>query len=408
MRLATFRAAALCLWLAAAISGPAGADPYRLTVGDRVAVAVFGEAEGWQGTVDLDGRVRLPGFGSLPLAGRTLDEAEAALAARMRESAFFADPQVSVAIEAYAPIVVGGDVRNPGVFPFSPGLTAATAAGLAGGLAGAVFDAEDRALARATFMGQLREAEQSMIRRSVVLARLTAQLEGRETLEADDVRLPPGLDARAETAGYPRALIAAEGALMAAERESLHQQRGALEATVGELERQIAFLDQRLEVQRDIVTLQQEELAAAEELNQRGLRTRGAMARFESLEAQAREELLEVEATLSQARIRMLQTRETLGRLDADRRARILAEAGDARAGYQELLARRGMLLEKLTLVDEGAVADLLSEDALRIVYRIERSGADDATETSEDGTTLMPGDHIVVEVIVPDGMLTR
>lgn len=395
------------LALLGAMAGmPAAAEPYRLTVGDRVSIAVFGEAERWEGTVDLDGRVRLPGFGSHALSALTLDEAEATLAEAMRAQQLFADPQISIAIEAYAPVVVGGDVRSPGVFPFSPGLTVGTAAGLAGGLSGAAIDAEDRALARIGTTGQLRETEQELLGRAVELARLHAQLEGRESFGTTELRLPPGLDALRASA-FHDALLAAETDLMAAEDAAAREREQRLTSTLQEIGRQIETLEQRLAVQQEVVVLQQEELAAAQQLNDRGLRTRGAMARFESLEAAAREDVLEVETLLALARIRRLENIEALARHTLDRRAAIQTRIAEVSATHQALITRRGTLIERLLLIDEGAAADLLGEDGLEIRYAIARAGG--AAMSTEDATApLRPGDQLVVEVVIPDGVLNR
>ncbi|MEM6677796.1 MAG: polysaccharide biosynthesis/export family protein [Pseudomonadota bacterium] len=400
---------ALCLLAAygALLVWPAAAEPYRLTVGDRISVAVFGEAERWEGTVDLDGRVRLPGFGSHALSQLTLDEAEERLGAAMRAREFFADPQISIAIEAYAPVVVGGDVRSPGVFPFSPGLTVGTAAGLAGGLSGAAIDAEDRALARIGTRGQLLEAEQELLSRAVELARLRAQLGDRPSFDTIDLRLPPGLEAL-RGSGFHDSLVAAQMGLMAAEDAASRARLNRLDDTREEIARQIETLENRLAVQQEVVTLQQEELAAARQLNERGLRTRGAMARFESLEAAAREDVLEVETLLVLARIRRLENAEALTRHKLDRRAEIQTRIAAVSAQHQALITRRGALIERLLLLDQGAAAEILGEDALEIRYQVSRAGGGAATVTRDETAPLRPGDQVTVEVIVPNGLLTR
>ncbi|MEM6943322.1 MAG: hypothetical protein AAF565_06165, partial [Pseudomonadota bacterium] len=323
----------------------------------------------------------------------------------MRQREFYADPQISVAIEAYAPVVVGGDVRSPGVFPFSPGLTVGTAAGLAGGLSGAAVDAEDRALARVGTTGQLREAEQAILSRSVALARLEAQLAEQPSFTSADLRLPPGLEAL-RTGALHRDLLAAETDRMAAEDAAAQERSSRLESTLDEIARQIATLEKRLAVQQEVVALQQEELAAAQQLSDRGLRTRGAMARFESLEAAAREDVLEVENLLSLARIRRLETVEALARHRLDRRAMLQQAIAETRASHQALIARRGMLIERLLLIDEGAAADLLGGDGLEITYTIARAGDAAPIDTQDPAAALRPGDQLVVEIVIPDGAL--
>ncbi|MEL6768990.1 MAG: hypothetical protein AAFP17_17565, partial [Pseudomonadota bacterium] len=133
----------------------------------------------------------------------------------------------------------------------------------------------------------------------------------------------------------------------------------------------------------------------------------GAMARFESLEAAAREDVLEVETLLALARIRRLENIEALARHTLDRRAAIQTRIAEVSATHQALITRRGTLIERLLLIDEGAAADLLGEDGLEIRYAIARAGG--AAMSTEDATApLRPGDQLVVEVVIPDGVLNR
>jgi polysaccharide export outer membrane protein len=111
---------------------------YRLSLGDRIRVAVFQEEElSAIPRVDARGRVSLPLVGEVEVAGLTLTEAQARIEAAFRDGRFLRAPQVNIVVEEYAPreISVLGQVRNPGKFalPVESTLTVVEAVTRAGG-----------------------------------------------------------------------------------------------------------------------------------------------------------------------------------------------------------------------------------------------------------------------------------
>jgi polysaccharide export outer membrane protein len=100
------------------------ADPtYRLNLGDRIQVTVFGESDlSAQQVIDRDGQARLPLVGEVPLAGHTIREAEALIESTYRKEEILKSPQVTLAMAAYAPreVTLLGAVRAPGTFQFPP------------------------------------------------------------------------------------------------------------------------------------------------------------------------------------------------------------------------------------------------------------------------------------------------
>jgi polysaccharide biosynthesis/export protein VpsN len=106
---------------------------YRLGTGDRITIAVFGEPElGVDARVADSGRIAYPFIGELRVAGRTPAEVEQALIEALRGD-WLVDPKVSVSIVEYRPFFINGQVRNPGGYPFQPGLTVRKAVSTAGG-----------------------------------------------------------------------------------------------------------------------------------------------------------------------------------------------------------------------------------------------------------------------------------
>ncbi len=106
---------------------------FRLGVGDKLKVEVFGEQElTGEAEVNASGGVSLPLLGEMPAKGMTLEQFKATLRQRL-EHGYLKNPQVSVQVLNYRPIYVQGEVRHGGEVPFKPGLSVADAVALAGG-----------------------------------------------------------------------------------------------------------------------------------------------------------------------------------------------------------------------------------------------------------------------------------
>jgi polysaccharide export outer membrane protein len=105
---------------------PAEAPAARATTGhaiavtDKLSVSVFGE-EGLSmiARVDSKGNVNLKLVGEVPVAGKTVADAQRAIEAAYRDQRFLKSPQVTINIEEYAErwVSIDGMVRNPGRIP---------------------------------------------------------------------------------------------------------------------------------------------------------------------------------------------------------------------------------------------------------------------------------------------------
>lgn len=106
---------------------------YRLSAGDRVRIAVFGEDDlTVTGQVSARGTISYPLLGELKVTGLTPGELEQLVASRLR-GPYLVDPRVTVSIEGYREFFVMGQVNRPGSFPYLPGLTVRKAISVAGG-----------------------------------------------------------------------------------------------------------------------------------------------------------------------------------------------------------------------------------------------------------------------------------
>ena len=104
----------------AAATANLGAKPevsriYRLGIGDKVKVTVFGETDlSGQYEVGANGQLSLPLIGEIAAKGLGIGDLREAVIARLRQG-YLKDPKVSVEILTYRPFYVHGEVRSGGV-----------------------------------------------------------------------------------------------------------------------------------------------------------------------------------------------------------------------------------------------------------------------------------------------------
>ncbi len=106
---------------------------YRLGPNDVVRIQVFGEDDlSVERTVDGDGTITFPLLGALSVSGRTVQEFQDELTARLR-AGYLRHPKVAVFIVKHRNFTVSGEVRKPGGFEFREGVTIREALALAEG-----------------------------------------------------------------------------------------------------------------------------------------------------------------------------------------------------------------------------------------------------------------------------------
>ena len=107
---------------------------YRLAAGDEIEILVYEET-------DLSMHVRLsesgvftyPYLGSITARGKTVVEVKAEITRGLLQD-ILVNPSVHVSILAYRNFYIGGEVKQPGAYPFRPGITIKQAITIAGGL----------------------------------------------------------------------------------------------------------------------------------------------------------------------------------------------------------------------------------------------------------------------------------
>lgn len=115
-------------------AAPADLSAYRLGIGDKVRVDVFGEPDlTTEAFVDGTGQISYPLLGSVPAIKKTALELAATIRAGLA-AGYLVDPEVRVTVVGYRPFYTIGQVHRPGSYPYVIGLTVEKAIAIAGGL----------------------------------------------------------------------------------------------------------------------------------------------------------------------------------------------------------------------------------------------------------------------------------
>lgn len=110
------------------------AGSYQLGEGDQIAIQVFDEPDlTMEAQVGASGSINYSYLGDLKVSGKTAVQLEQHITTLLRDG-YLVNPSVNVSIKEYRPFYIGGEVRQPGSYPYQPGLTLNKAIALAGGL----------------------------------------------------------------------------------------------------------------------------------------------------------------------------------------------------------------------------------------------------------------------------------
>lgn len=112
-----------------------GGAQYQLSSGDVIRINVFGE-EGLsfeELRLTDAGTFSFPFIGEVRAQGKTTGQIEQILIDKLKDG-YLIDPRVSVSVLEYREFFISGEVKEPGGYPFQPGLTLRRAVALAGGL----------------------------------------------------------------------------------------------------------------------------------------------------------------------------------------------------------------------------------------------------------------------------------
>lgn len=362
-------------------------EAIRLGPGDILSVAVARLPElSRDATIAGDGAIRLAGAGAIPVAGRTLDEAQAAVAEALAASFGVELRAVLVDVAHYRPVIVYGDGRKGGEIDFRPGLTVLQAVAATGGLRIDLAGSLTEALEAERTVAQLGEATDRLARARATHARLVAERDGTPIADAglEDLRLMPG---RREE------ILAAEAKLQQIREARFAEQQENLERQRDSVVRQIDSLEREMELHRHREQLAQEDLRASEDLSARGLGTRDRLrdSRTDLVEVQLL--IVRILAERSSAETQLAITENVIADGVAARQLELAellrqAESEIATATRDTDAARRAVGLA------EAHIGGMAPQDAENLSYVIERGAAPIAATPA---MTLLPGDVLRV-----------
>ncbi|ANT63266.1 hypothetical protein AYJ57_22590 (plasmid) [Salipiger sp. CCB-MM3] len=388
-------AAALCM--ASGFAAPLLADPYRLVPGDTIELRHSGLSEPETLAVDSDGQLRIPDVGGVDVEGLTLDDAEDTVAAALEREGLFIAPLVSIAMASYAPIIIAGDVASPGRYDFAPGMTIATALAVAGGSQSSGITRLEILRARSESEGQLEALNLDIAAAAVRIARLEAALADKEEVTLPDQlrRLIPAPDRVSLDE-----LLTREHELLVTENERARELLTFWDNEIETVGQQRELYAQRIEVQKEIVETTAQALEDSRSLQERGLQTSTRLAAAQQSSAEARSQMLAMESAQIDATQAIASAQRDRTRFLADERSQNLSDLQTSRVNLDDLKISYARAVRQLALLSDGSSGALLPSDAVDVSFEISSTRAEREIEGRvTQGTRLLPGDTIVVEV---------
>ena len=111
----------------------AAQDIYLLGADDKIHITVFGEPQlSGDYSVGGDGALSFPLIGSVPVAGKTTEQASREIEVLLA-GGYLKNPRVNLEVSTYRPFFILGEVKQPGQYPFVNGLTVLNAIATAQG-----------------------------------------------------------------------------------------------------------------------------------------------------------------------------------------------------------------------------------------------------------------------------------
>jgi protein involved in polysaccharide export with SLBB domain len=389
-------------YAAAALPLPAIAGEYLLGPEDKIRLKVFewrasrDEIFEWAAlndsfVVGADGTLFLPFVGQIRAAGTApADLARAIGDQLMQRMGLGRQPDVAVEIAQYRPFYILGSVKQPGEFPYRPGLTVLQALGIAGGLP--VREDDVTRLQREAIAGQ---GDVGLLELSNVS--LLAEVAGN-----DDITFPPELSDNAANQTVAE-VIDQERKIFNIRRQAQETQLRALRELKQFLQQELASLEKQLTFHDRQIALLEKELASVSALVQKGLAAaprelalEGSLARMQGDRLTAETSLLRVKQEMSKTDIEILGLN--------NRRA---SEAADGLRETQrqldEIASKTETAIQLLHETEVTAPTQLaLRQRAQRAkpIFKIVRTTPVGVEElTAQESSVVEPGDTIKVEI---------
>lgn len=395
-------------------TGTASADSYPLAPGDVVRLQVAGiEHFSTVAPVSNDGFVSLPRFGRVRAQGRTVEEVRSTLqemvgsitfrvfdASRLASVLEVAPSDVDLEIERYRDVPVLGLVTNPGLIPFSPGMTVRSAIAAAGGIlrpdaAGGGMDASGIVV---------RLAEISRLSRA--RAETLAAIWRLESALGQEVPAPTAAELGLNQEDADE-LMALHTEMLAAANQKQREAFELLDSLDTLFAKRAQYLEEQQKRQEEALEVDRQELARITDLKERGLAhlTDRVYEMGRTLHL-SEVQLLQNQIELERIRIQRAQSDGERRELSADRREADLAALAEARRVLFDLESQISGTRSALALAAPLASPESMSLSVVTEAV-IHRGTGGEAIELRPAMDALVqPGDAIEIvttDTISPD-----
>jgi protein involved in polysaccharide export with SLBB domain len=392
----------LCILLAALVAGSqsslARASEYKLSAGDVLSFDILDDTDlPTTLTVTSDGDVQFPLIGSLNIVGLTIGEARDRIRSAYITRDIIKDPKIALNITTFRPIFVLGEVKNPGSFPYSPGLTVEQGVGLAGGTQTDQTNASDRVVARARLRGDIDGTQAELVHEAIYTARLQAQLQGKPKVDIKDV--PENARGFVQNVSI-RSVIEIEQKILDTDLATSKSQVDILSQGIVEAEGGLVILSQLEATQKEVVEANRLDFVRVDSLRKRELNTIAEWLRAKTSLSDDKARLLEIYAQMSTARRELGNLKLELAKLQADRIKDILVKLQERDVAIKKLIAERHSAEEQFFLM-AAAGQQSLPNSKITFSYEIRRTveGRKQAI-TAQSTSEVLPGDVLLVTIV--------
>ncbi|MBD9374384.1 polysaccharide biosynthesis/export family protein [Rhizobium sp. ARZ01] len=379
------------------VGAPAVAEAGKLVPQTRIRLSVVQwmptkgiyekwEALGGEYTVAEDGTVSLPVLGTVSIG----DLDESALAAKVADQlkakiGLVERPDTSVAIIEYPPVYVVGDVTTPGEYKFREGLTALQALALAGGTYRQV---DVSGLGQAEVVGDLRELDDQILRSTIRLARLEAEMAG-----ANDFRFDPPPD---DDGALAATIYNQEKQIFAARAAANERQSRSYSALRELMNREIDTLEKKIANNDEDISSVRKELSTIKPMVEKGVILPTRQVDLERTLRGYRASRLDMVTAIMRAQQNISEATRNLEGLTDNRRVDVTAQIQSERGSMKQLQVRRDTRQKRLLdmLGGDATLPSTVTSPAFSISRQIE--GKTEEFAASET-TALKPGDVVRV-----------
>ena len=348
--------------------------------------------------VGSTGLLSLPLIGAVNAAGRSPEVVAGEISSELYARVGLVEPpSVSIEVVEYRPVYIIGAVREPGRFPFVPGLSVLQAVGLAGGVEAEAPKYWDGPRNAVGALGEYEVLRLELWRNLAQRARLEAELGDQEAIE-----LPIAL---------AEAPIAAE--LMEMQREIKRANERALQSSLAQfksleelLERQISQLEARLRLRDEQVELARQEMAGVDQLVDKGLSVTSRKMGLARIVADLESGLLEIETAKLEAEQQLAEAKRDQLDLVNDRRLDLLALLEETRSHVVAIEKKMETAKALFAVASQNQRLDAMTSIGEPVFTVTRRTENGFETIVAEGGRALLPEDVLEVEIPLLDGLL--